>query len=237
MGVRGSEDELRAPEIIVLGDSFAMGWGVEQAESFAALVGLETGRKVLNTGISSYATPREMRMLDRLDTSRLREIIIQYCDNDEYENRTFMKDGKIEIGSREGYERGQRYQEKHRQYFPGKYIWSAYAHWNRPIYVPDHRDHAAEARAFLFALQHEHHRDLRKVQVTVLELNSWNHNDDRFADALDAEKAKPGYPAYIHRLRTVRPARLLGPEGSYVLDDHLTPAGHRIVAREILRAP
>jgi len=36
-----------------------------------------TNRKVLNAGISSFATVREMILLNRLDTSNLKYLIIQ----------------------------------------------------------------------------------------------------------------------------------------------------------------
>jgi hypothetical protein len=37
-GVRDDEGSLRHPEVIVLGDSHAMGWGVEQDETFPQLI-------------------------------------------------------------------------------------------------------------------------------------------------------------------------------------------------------
>ena len=54
----------------MLGDSHAMGWGVEQEEALPQVLARKSGRKVLNAAVSSYGTVREMLMLDRLDTSR-----------------------------------------------------------------------------------------------------------------------------------------------------------------------
>ena len=80
LGLRDDEASLRAPAVVVLGDSYAMGWGVAQDETIAEVIERETGLRALNAGIASYGTVREMRLLDRIDTSRLRYLVIQYCN-------------------------------------------------------------------------------------------------------------------------------------------------------------
>jgi len=76
--------------IAVIGDSHAMGWGVNDEETFAARLQQLTGRPVYNLGVASYATARELirleksGLLDKVDT-----IIIQYCNNDYNENLMF----------------------------------------------------------------------------------------------------------------------------------------------------
>lgn len=73
--------------IAVLGDSHAMGWGVNDGETFANVLQSGTDKPVFNLAVSSYGTQRELRrlmlspLLDRVDT-----VIIQYCDNDLGEN-------------------------------------------------------------------------------------------------------------------------------------------------------
>ena len=81
------EDEIKNNGIVVLGDSFAMGWGVENNETFSSLLEKELKRKVYNLAVSSYATYREFlrfnksKLIDSVDT-----IIIQYNPNDLKEN-------------------------------------------------------------------------------------------------------------------------------------------------------
>jgi lysophospholipase L1-like esterase len=73
--------------IVILGDSHAMGWGVNDEETFASLLEKKINKKVYNLAVSGYATKRE---LERLRVSNLFEkidtIIIQYCNNDYHEN-------------------------------------------------------------------------------------------------------------------------------------------------------
>jgi hypothetical protein len=59
IGVRDNQRSLTQPEIVVAGDSYAMGWGVQQDESFPELIERRTGRRVLNAAVSSYGTVRE----------------------------------------------------------------------------------------------------------------------------------------------------------------------------------
>jgi hypothetical protein len=87
LGPRDDEASLHQPEVVVLGDSFAMGWGVEQNETFAQVLERLTGLRVLNAGVSSYGTVRELRMLARVDTSATSWVVIQFCNNDFFENR------------------------------------------------------------------------------------------------------------------------------------------------------
>lgn len=89
--IPGETTNLHGPAIAVVGDSFAMGWGVQDDETFAAVLQRETGRRVYNLAVSSYGTSRELLrfvrsgLFEEVDT-----IIIQYCDNDLGENRAFQ---------------------------------------------------------------------------------------------------------------------------------------------------
>ena len=73
--------------IAVIGDSIAMGWGVNNDETFSYNLQKLTGNKVINYGVSSYGTIREIKRLkmskyyNQIDT-----IIIQYHLNDLDEN-------------------------------------------------------------------------------------------------------------------------------------------------------
>jgi hypothetical protein len=58
LGVRGDESALDDPEIVVLGDSFSMGWGVEDKEGYPALLAASSGRRTSNLSIPSYGTAR-----------------------------------------------------------------------------------------------------------------------------------------------------------------------------------
>src|SRR5688572_20115164 len=83
-GLRDSEHALDHPRVISLGDSFAMGWGVEQDQTYAAGVAAKTGLRVLNAGISSYGTAREIALLKRLQTDSVRFLVFQYCRSEEH---------------------------------------------------------------------------------------------------------------------------------------------------------
>lgn len=103
-GLRDDEASLNAPQIIVLGDSQAMGWGVENGQTFADHIEVETGARTLNAGVSSYGTARELLMLERLDRRNLDTVIIQYSDNDAWENRTYLSTGTLEAMSQDTYQ-------------------------------------------------------------------------------------------------------------------------------------
>lgn len=89
--------------IAVLGDSFAMGWGVSDKDTFAAELQRLSARPVYNLGVSSYGTKRELLYLMKSGlASDVDTIIIQYCDNDRPENIQF--DDLTQEGTRRRFE-------------------------------------------------------------------------------------------------------------------------------------
>jgi len=85
-----NDEEIKG--IAVLGDSHAMGWGVNDDETFSYLLENKIKRPVYNLAVSGYATNREImrlqksNLIDKIDT-----VIIQYCNNDYQENINFSE--------------------------------------------------------------------------------------------------------------------------------------------------
>ncbi len=82
--------------IVVAGDSYAMGWGVNDAETFSAVLQERYRHHTINTGVSSYGTARELLRLRRLGLlARASVIVLQYCGNDAEENRAFLLHNQV----------------------------------------------------------------------------------------------------------------------------------------------
>lgn len=64
-GFRDDEGSLNDPDVLVLGDSFAFGWGVDQGESVADELERRTGLTVLNMGVAGYGTLQQFLLLRR----------------------------------------------------------------------------------------------------------------------------------------------------------------------------
>jgi hypothetical protein len=87
--------------IAVIGDSHAMGWGVNDHETFSSILQKLSNRPVYNLGVASYGTSREFirlkksGVLDKVDT-----VIVQYCNNDYSENLGFDSASREELRKR-----------------------------------------------------------------------------------------------------------------------------------------
>ena len=85
------DDNINKSEKVIaaLGDSLTMGWGVNNDETYSFNLQKLTNKKVINLGVASYGTVREIKRLklnkfyDQVDT-----VIIQYHLNDIYENKS-----------------------------------------------------------------------------------------------------------------------------------------------------
>ncbi|HYE92140.1 MAG TPA: GDSL-type esterase/lipase family protein [Terriglobales bacterium] len=243
LGVRDEEAALDGPEIVVLGDSIAMGWGVAQEDAFPQLLARESGRRVLNAAVSSYGTVRQLRLLRRLDTSRLAAVVVQYNANDVGENRLFQQRGVHEGGTREKFEAGARKYERGRAYYPGKYAWHA-VRWTwrglgDRITPPKRRgpDPTAdeEAEAFLNALLRAGTVDWERVRLVVVEATG-EGAPPRMVQALARLRAGRDLPRGIRSAALLETGAQLGPDDFHVLDDHPNARGHRRIADAVLAA-
>jgi len=244
LGVRDDEAALDAPEIVVLGDSVAMGWGVAQDETFAAIIGRATGRRVLNAAVSSYGTVREMRLLERVDRRRLAWLVVQYNANDVGENRLFLQRGNVHVpGSRERFDAISRRYAAKRVYYPGKYAWESWRRLTRAV-----RDRVSpraprgpaptadeEAEAFLNALLHAGSVDFERVGLVIAEITGEGAPATMLA-ALRPRLARADLPAGVRTARLVDVGARLGPDDFHVLDDHPNALGHRAIAEAVLAA-
>ena len=235
LGLRDAEEALDAPQVIVLGDSHVMGWGVEQDETLTHVLARRTGRRVLNAGVSSYGTAREMRLLERLDVSRLGTLIIQYSDNDWPENRTFRERGQfLPVMSQTQYESAITHYQAQRGYFPGKYLFRLFAKV-LPLEEPE-PDRVVkgevtpvdEAAAFVNVLARSR-VPLAGVQVIVFEVNEQIRPARPFIAALETVRRRAENPEFVRRLQTLDAAPLLATGDFYDLDDHLRAHGHQVL--------
>ncbi|MEO1437461.1 MAG: DUF6473 family protein, partial [Bacteroidota bacterium] len=95
---RDDEASLKAPKVVFLGDSYTLGWGVTQGNTFPDLVEQQTGLTCLNAGVSSFGTAREFGLMPHIDTSALQCIVLQYCSNDRDENVNYQENqGELPI--------------------------------------------------------------------------------------------------------------------------------------------
>lgn len=251
LGLRDTEKSLQSPEIIVLGDSFAMGWGVDDTESFPSVLEELTGHRVLNGGISSYGTARELRLLERLDLSGLRYLVIQYCDNDYEENLAFRKAGnQLQTMTSEAFDDTVFWHARKKEYYPFQLFWRTLSLDQRisglingflpsPRYLEQQSleeerfaQDSQHVDEFLNVLTHSS-IDLNGVQLIVMELNSSNHRDD-FLSILQARIAESRFPEYVRSMQIVDVAADLPAESWFLLDDHLNAGGHRRVAEKLV---
>lgn len=243
LGVRDDEVSLQAPDVIVAGDSHAMGWGVEKEEAFADQLEKMTGLKVLNTAISSYGTVREMKILQQVDISRVKFLVIQYCQNDYEENRKFFENlNVLPIIGKDKFDQVLASHQSDSAYYWGKYIQyllpSLVRHqlkaFLQPYLFKDEApaEHEDEAKLFINALVHGGVA-LDRIEIIVFEINEFNANDNIFVSRLRKEIARGDYPAYIRNIVTLDTSEFLTDGHYYLIDDHMTGKGHRIVAERL----
>lgn len=239
IGMRDDEKSLEFPEVIACGDSYTMGWGVEQKQSFPEIIENQLKTKVLNAGISSYGTVRELQSLKRIKTDSLKYLIIQYSDNDYEENREFIQNHfHLKISSEETYKETCRGHIKHHKYFLFKHVIflpKIIAKWimGKPVgtfdaEIPD--ENLNEQKAFLEVVNYT---DFLPENITIIVFNmDYRKSKADFIPML--KKEIENYPELKKKMLMIDFSKSLTNEYFYILDDHLTAEGHRLVAGRIL---
>jgi hypothetical protein len=241
LGVRDDERSLAQPEIVVVGDSYAMGWGVQQDETFPQVLERRTGRRVLNTAVSSYGTVREMLMLNRVDLRTATTLIVQYCSNDFNENEEFERNGNRHVSSsRDAWLRAAVPPRRVPRYWPLPMVYGAATWIKRGIEGRPRGGFEASklppaneaARLFVNALIRAPKQDLSRLRIIVTDIDP----DPGFIIALDRLHRSPEYPDYIRNMIVVDVSARLTRDQYYVIDDHLRPSGQAAIADALIGA-
>lgn len=236
---RDDEDSLVNPAVVVLGDSFALGWGVDQHQVYSQKLEILSGLKVLNAGMASYGTAREVKLLDQIDTRGIKWLIIHYYDNDYAENKSFSDNGNsLKISSSDNYDRVVDTYAKRKRYYLGKYTMFFLSYITdaikRRVFGSTHslgilqsaRDNAAEL--FLNVLMCSKNKDIKKAKLIVIA-------DYEFLFMLKKQLQIQDYPDYIADMRFASmPNQQLDKDCYYKLDDHINARGHDIIAARLL---
>lgn len=233
LGVRDAEDALLRPEIVIIGDSFALGWGVEQDETFAKLLERKTKLKLLNTSVPSYGTVREMIMLRRVDISNLKCLIIQYCGDDYDENKSFYLNGnRPQIMRAVTFAKLSELHSRKKRYFFGKYLLlKIRKKMNERKSQPQADIPTAKLNdvdLFLHVLK-QNPDILSSVPIIVFEMNGRDQSNT-FTNELKQKAISSSNPAFIQNLIVIDMSQYLRENNFFLLDDHLNPSGHVIVA-------
>ena len=248
LGLRDDDAALEAPDVVVLGDSYAMGWGVQQEETLERVLAHLSGLKVLNAGISSYGTAREMKLLDRLDTSRMKFLVVQYHDSDIVENLAFREhSGTIPILGPAAYQATVDWYQARQGYWPGKYLSGLFMKIsgletpepNAPR-MPSSISSVEEATLFLNVLAHGTRKPLDDVRLIVFESSEQIRPPRSFLANVAVISRRNDQPAFIRRLHALDVAPLLEEDDFFSLDDHLRASGHEKIGKALagmLNAP
>jgi hypothetical protein len=225
---RNTGPKPQGPGIAVLGDSYAMGWGVNDEDTFPAVLQRLSGRPVYNLGVASYGTARELIRLERNGLpDRVDTVIIQYCENDLEENRNFSPASAEETRAKYS-SIGQTAAGRARFFGSLDFVGAGY--WftlNAPISLvknaartmppPSFRNHYD---AFISVLRRS--EALRSKRVFVFYTNGHGMLFSDFPSGRDSQ---------LPYVEFVQPA--LERADFYQVDDHLIPAGHAKVARHL----
>lgn len=234
-GLRDDESSLDDPEVVILGDSHTLGLGVAQDRIFAALIEKESGLKVLNTGIPSYGTAREIILLRRLNIENIKYIIIQYCRNDFDENKAYFSlGGHLNVRSKEKYEIISKASIRRHKFFASPGIGVAIRVYQKVTefvssFLHENGNQITETEAFRYVLL-KNMDLLKNKKIIILEINGHNRYDNSFIS-----NAKEELRDLDLDLQFIDVSQFLKNDDYYILDNHMMARGHQKVAQAILR--
>lgn len=225
--------EVPAPDLLVLGDSVALGWGVEREQAFPAQLAQALGAREVVVANSSYGTVRELLLLRRLALADFGAVVLQYHANDLRENRAFLAAGRHRPSPPEEYAhwvavseriRGKVFLKRTRHWFA--LFWSDLVGPAPPPEAPaGPADHARALMASLAAFA----ADLRSRPVLIL-AEGLGADEAAFVAAVNSAPRSAVGP-----VRAVEVASRLAAGDRFDLDPHWRASGHRAVAAALAR--
>ena len=244
LGVRDDVASLNKPKVIILGDSHTMGWGVNQDETFANLLERKLHYKVLNSGISSYGTAREMRLLNEIDTDSLQFLIIQYFWNDYRENANFyLNNNTLNISSQDIFLNHCKNHRKESSYYLFKHLIKISSIIGKKLKSKDNNKEdnknqsnkliVNEFSAFLNALTHHIKNVPNNTKIIILSIEGDGAYEGMFIKGVKAKLEEEKYSNYKERITLLDLSSDIDENAFFILDEHMNPCGHQIIANKL----
>jgi hypothetical protein len=249
MGLRDSEAALTRPEVIVLGASFAMGWGVSAEETLGRQTERATGLRVLNAAVPGYSLRQSLSLLSRLDRSHMRYLVIVYFLPQDTRNiRTALSQGDPATSyrlPREAYANAvAQYLTRRRSLVPGLYFYRLAAglatigreRWEiertaaEALFTPSFYESAGRDIIEFLARAAPILGDSKIIFVASTP--GCRRITDRLAAAVDAAVANGAKP-FPNPVAATRVDAELTSSDCFVLDNHLNARAHALYARKI----
>lgn len=243
MGYRASEAALYSPDLIFLGDSATMGWGVSEQARFSDIVADKLGVKVLNAAVSSYGTARALLGASRLDLSSVDTVIIQYCSNDDLENREFVLwGGSLARASPFLYSELSERIRAAAGYYPGRHTMELF-----PLLVSRllsggqgragglSASDGREAEYFLRTLEYFEPQLLGK-RIIIMEIGQYFGEQSPFMPSLREHLKEQRGCEICQNMELLDLSKVLSRSSYFLIDDHIDEVGHRQVAMELVKA-
>lgn len=245
-GLRDDEASLEYPKVIMLGDSYGMGWGIDQQKTYAQLVEKEAELTVLNAGISSYGTPRELLMLDRLKTDSLQYLIVQFCKNDIVEINTYLdNNNRLPISSEDVYDSVCQAIQSSHSYYPFKHCFQLLPHLfnEQPILTEQNtktqkkqksKDSQRIHRGFLQLLKNSK-KIPENTQIILFQLDAKADSGYYFMKTVKSILDREMGSSLQDRVSFIDFSTSFGDQHYFILDEHINEKGHRVVADSLVQ--
>ncbi len=234
-GLRGDDQSLEKPKLIVIGDSQALGWGVQQYASFPAQLEISSGKRVLNAAISAYGTQRQLKMLDRLDRSALDWLIVQYSSEAYPENLEYLNKPSERVGpSEDDYRRAIMNNREASRYYLGKYVFELLPKLWSGTDVATKRQ--SETEALATSLSPVVNLLPARTNIVLLDVTPpAERNNEMLGQFEKLVSNDKRFQALNKRVVVLDLSARLDESMYYPLDQHLTPLGHRLIADELCK--
>ena len=242
IGVRDTEESLQNPQIIFLGDSHSMGWGVEQSERFSDLTGKLTDKSTLTIAVPSFGTVRSALLLQKVSKPSIETVVVQYSDNDFEENSKFLEwENELSVMQEHEYYNLSAYYQNQRTYYPGKYIYrfTPMLFQNSLKRVKRNKGKSDEEDPRNYELEIKALHNIlnlipvvqENVNLIVLEINSFGGRDPIFLEKLSSVVSNGSLR--FKNVIILDVLKELERDDFYLFDTHMRETGHQKVATMI----
>ena len=238
-GFRDSETDLNSPEVLFLGDSFTMGWGIDQDKTFAQYFENQTNLKTLNSGISSYGTAREFFSFKKIKPDSLKLVVIQYHDTDLEENNYWITNKRLGNKTKTDFDSQVENNNKIKKYYLFRYIKAALIGFLSPNPKLDPnapKDRLGAEFTRIPSFNNDFYLIISQIRETFKGPIIFTYTGSFYTDS-NVVKAFENYAAdkKIQNMFFLNLGGNLNTEDYFFLDDHINAKGHKKIGIELVK--